>query len=363
MEDDVAPILRHIKAVGFIGYLGSLPLILVLSLCMGLSLSVKSIISFFFFKPRNVNIDESELIPNDEFEHETIPASGGVMLHALTMGPRVKSKPLMLFLHGFPECSYSWRHQMRRFSSNYTVVAIDMRGFGRSDKPSGIDSYKLEILISDIVEVIRYLGGGSPLILVGHDWGGILSWLVAAMHPELISHLIVLAAPHLGLASINQSLDQMSKSWYILFFQAPWLPEWMLTRERCSFMDGIFFSPPMGLMNRDRVSPLDVEVFKREFLESGAATATCNYYRSLFRNSTYAPSRAIWAAMKRRIRVPTLLLYAENDGALGMGLIKDLDQVLTDLEVRVLVNCSHWIQQDQPEMTNTLIDDFLTRKS
>lgn len=105
-------------------------------------------------------------------------------IHAVSLG-RQPHKPLMLFLHGCPEFWYSWRKQLRHYSLHYDAVAIDMRGYGQSDKPAGVASYALDVLASDVREVVRALGH-ERCVLVAHDWGGIVAWLVAGMYPEIV---------------------------------------------------------------------------------------------------------------------------------------------------------------------------------
>jgi pimeloyl-ACP methyl ester carboxylesterase len=180
------------------------------------------------------------------------------------------------------------------------------------------------------------------------------------MHPELLSSLIVLVAPLLGVATLtnNRSLTQAIKSWYILYFHCPLLPEWMLTRDGCSFLDDALLKAPMGLKNPTHMTTIDVEILKQSFRENGTAAATHNTYRALFANATYCPSKTIWDAMRQRVRVPVLLLWAEDDAALGLGMTKGIDQVVEDLEMKVLENCSHWIQLQ----TSHMMANFLARR-
>jgi len=120
------------------------------------------------------------------WQHRFI-TTNGVQLHYVTQG----SGPLMLFLHGFPEFWYSWRHQIPEFAQDYTVVALDLRGYNDSDKPEGVEAYRMDELVRDVQGVIRGLGY-DRCILVGHDWGGAIAWSVASASPELLDELIVL---------------------------------------------------------------------------------------------------------------------------------------------------------------------------
>uniref|UniRef100_F7DRW5 Epoxide hydrolase 4 n=1 Tax=Xenopus tropicalis TaxID=8364 RepID=F7DRW5_XENTR len=117
----------------------------------------------------------------------------GLRFHYVAAGER--GKPLMLLLHGFPEFWYSWRHQLREFKSEYRVVALDLRGYGETDAPTNIDSYKLDCIIVDVKEIVDSLGY-TKCVLIGHDWGGMIAWLTAICYPEMVTKLIVLSFPH-----------------------------------------------------------------------------------------------------------------------------------------------------------------------
>ncbi|XP_010795748.1 epoxide hydrolase 4-like [Notothenia coriiceps] len=117
----------------------------------------------------------------------------GLRFHFVAAGER--GKPLMLFLHGFPEFWFSWRYQLREFKSEFRVVAVDMRGYGESDLPLSSDSYSFDSLVTDVKDIVEYLGY-NRCCLVGHDWGGTIAWLFAIQYPEMVTKLIVLNSPH-----------------------------------------------------------------------------------------------------------------------------------------------------------------------
>ena len=125
-----------------------------------------------------------------------------------------EGKPLMLFLHGFPEFWYSWRHQLRHFRHRFHTVAVDLRGYNDSDKPLGIANYDLDLLVGDVAELIEQLGGGKA-VLVGHDWGGVVAWAVAIDRPELVQRLVIMNAPHPKAATkvMRTRSAQLLKSW------------------------------------------------------------------------------------------------------------------------------------------------------
>ncbi|XP_029473549.1 epoxide hydrolase 4 isoform X2 [Rhinatrema bivittatum] len=152
----------------------------------------------------------------------------GLRFHYVASGER--GKPLMLLLHGFPEFWYSWRHQLREFKSEYRVVALDLRGYGETDAPSHWENYSLDSLILDIKDILDSLGY-SKCVLTGHDWGGMISWLIAICYPEMVTKLIILNFPHPTVFTeyVLQHPSQLIKSGYYFFFQMPWLPEFMFT--------------------------------------------------------------------------------------------------------------------------------------
>src|SRR5512136_1490770 len=152
-------------------------------------------------------------------------AVNGLELHVIVAGPL--DGPLIVLLHGFPECWYTWRKQIKLLAeAGYRVVVPDQRGYNLSDKPRGIHNYRLEALSADVVELIRAFDREKALV-VGHDWGGVVAWHLAMHHPEVVDKLIVLNAPHPAtyLREIRSNPAQQRKSWYVGFFQLPIVPE------------------------------------------------------------------------------------------------------------------------------------------
>ncbi|BDA47881.1 Epoxide hydrolase 4 [Coccomyxa sp. Obi] len=308
--------------------------------------------------------DRSALKFQDPFdlEHGFVEVNG-IKLHTVTAG-RGKGKPLMLFLHGFPELWFSWRRQMEQFKEDFEVVAVDMRGYGESDKPEGRENYTIPILASDAAGVVKALGH-EKCVLVAHDWGGMVAWHTAALYPEVVERLIVMALPHPIAWKDNMDLDQARRSWYILFFQAPWLPEFLALAADVALIEGAFRSGAVAPRNKGAVSDEDLERYKQGFARPGAATATTNYYRAFWDSVTRAPQPEYRKSLERLrrglLKMPVLLLYAANDTALGPQLVRGTEKYVPDLELHVLENCSHWVQQDQPELVEKLMRGFLQR--
>lgn len=273
--------------------------------------------------------------------------TNGIQLHYVTQG----EGPLMLFLHGFPEFWYSWRHQIREFSKDYKVVAVDLRGYNDSDKPKEKSAYALSELIKDVEGVIRALGY-EQCILVGHDWGGAISWSLAYAYPDMLSKLIVLNLPHPAkFAAGLRTTQQLFKSWYIALFQLSKLPEILLSASHYAAIRAVFQGQAV---NPDAFTEKDLDAFVAAAAKPGALTSMLNYYRNLFQPDSLLLQT--WDVLK----IPTLMIWGEEDVALGKELTYGTEEFVSDFRIRYLSQCSHWVQQDQPQIVNQYIREFLS---
>jgi pimeloyl-ACP methyl ester carboxylesterase len=274
----------------------------------------------------------------------------GVRLHYVEAG----SGPLVILLHGFPEFWYSWRHQIPALAAaGYRVVAPDMRGYNVSEKPPGVRSYLIETLADDVAGLIRHLGE-TTAVVAGHDWGGGVAWYVPMRHPAIVEKLIVLNAPHPGaLVREMRTLSQMRKSWYILFFQLPWLPEALFRSRGYAMLDRVMRRDPV---RAGAFSDADIRHYKRALSRPGALTATINYYRAMLRRN---PREAMQEPLT--IACPTLLIWGEQDRYLGVPLTEGLERWVPAIRVERIPEASHWVQIDAPERVNTLMLEFLQR--
>ncbi|KAG2444291.1 hypothetical protein HXX76_001048 [Chlamydomonas incerta] len=305
-----------------------------------------------------------------------IDVGGGVRLHAVrytplpaasgsSSNPSGPRKPLMLMLHGFPECWYSWRDQLAAYRHEYEVVAVDMRGFGWSDKPPGAAAYSLEALTADVKAVVGALGYRSCTLLA-HDWGGVVAWAAAGRYPGLCDRLVALAAPHWLLYKANWGPGQALRSAYFITFQAPGAAEALLTHSDADFLDTLW-APGADTAPKTAGGALtaaDMEVYKAALLQPGAATAALNYYRALLRGDVglMLVSPEVDAALRRRLdELPVLVVWGEQDHALGVGNLQGVEQVAPRSEVHVLPGISHWIQADGREPLAALLADWLAR--
>ena len=259
--------------------------------------------------------------------------------------------PLVVLLHGFPEFWYSWRHQLPALAqAGFHALAPDLRGYNESEKPAGVRNYRLGLLTSDVAGLIRQMGSRQAVV-VGHDWGGFIAWQFALAHPELLDRLIILNAPHP--AAFRRELRhpaQWLRSAYVLFFQLPWLPEQLLAAADYALVGRILLRQPVY---PGAFSLQDIERYKEALARPGALTAALNYYRALLRYSGEIHRNP------SPIRVPTLLVWGEQDPYLGVGLTEGLNRWVPNLQVVRLADASHWVQNDVPEQVNERMLDFL----
>ena len=273
-----------------------------------------------------------------------------VRLHYVEAKP-AGDAPLALLLHGFPEFWYAWRHQIEVLrDAGYRVVAPDMRGYNLSDKPTDVASYRVEALCGDVDQLIAELGHNDAVV-IGHDWGGLVAWHYAMRHPGSVKQLVVMNCPHPGhMLGMMSSPRQLRKSWYMLFFQLPWVPERWAKKSGFSVLRRMFRYDPQ---RRDAFSDEDIDRYVEAF-EGGGITAPMNYYRALLRRSP-------WRAQKqlRPIDIPTQVIWGARDSALGIEFAEPPAKWVWDLRMDVIDNASHWVQADRPEQVNALLLDFL----
>jgi pimeloyl-ACP methyl ester carboxylesterase len=277
----------------------------------------------------------------------------GVSLHYVTAGP--EDGDLVLCLHGFPEFWYSWHHQLPALAeAGYRVVAPDLRGYNRSERPAGVDAYRLEKLVGDVVGLIDHCGRERAHV-VGHDWGGLIAWQVGIDRPEVVDRLAVLNAPHPTRYQrhLRSSPSQLAKSWYVFYFQLPILPEIGFRFNDYAVLE----STLSDTVRPDAFTDDDIERYKSALATPGALTAAINYYRALGRQRARELLTGGGIDVER-VDVPTLLLWGERDVALDVALTEDLDALVPDLRIERYPDASHWVQFDAPERVNDALLGF-----
>jgi len=276
--------------------------------------------------------------------------SGGVRLHYAAAG----KGPLVVLLHGFPQYWYCWRRVIPRLAERFRVIAPDLRGYGESDKPAAVREYRDELLRADVVALMRNEGRERAHV-VGHDWGGGIAHSLAIHDPERVEKLVILNCPHpqAYLATLKRDRRQLLRSWYVAFFQLPWLPERLLTLGAPWLFERAFRGTAV---NPEAFSDDDLARYVAAIRIDGAARAGINYYRAAF-NLAEIRSRK---GPLRKISAPTLVLWGERDPWLGASLLKGIERYFTgSLRVQRLPDSSHWVPDEQPERVAQELLNFL----
>ncbi len=251
--------------------------------------------------------------------------------------------PLVVLCHGFPEFWWSWRYQLEALAAaGFWAVAPDMRGYNESDKPEGVSEYELEKLTDDVKGLVRALGRESAIV-VGHDWGGMVAWGVAQRHPDVVQRLAILNVPHpIEMEKGLRTAKQLKKSWYILFFQLPGIPELTIQRDDYAYLRNTF-----GI---DGMPNDEIEHYVDAMRVPGAVTSAVNWYRAAMR-------RMFKGALPepKVIECPVLVIWGEKDRYLGKEMSVPPAKWVPNARVEHLADASHWVQRDAKERVNELL--------
>ena len=289
-------------------------------------------------------LSRAVLRPTD-FQSRTIQVDD-LRMHAVVEGP--EDGPLVVMLHGFPEFWYSWRYQIKALASaGYRAVAVDQRGYNLTDKRGPYDVFTLA---SDVVRLVHTLGYERAVIM-GNDWGGVVAWVLGALHPSLVEKIIVLNAPHpsAGLLALKSMyLPQLLKSWYVLAFQIPVVPEALL-----SVKDFELFARILKQQTKGAIGDEEIGHFKQAWAQPGALGAGVEWYRASLR--TWIQGRL----KDLTVRTPSLLIWGDRDAYLTTRTAEWTRLLVTDLKVEYIHGASHWVQQDSPEIVTHYALDFM----
>ncbi len=280
--------------------------------------------------------------------NEAIIPTNGIRLHVFQDGP--EDGPLVILLHGFPEFSYSWRRQIPHLAAaGFRVWAPDQRGYNLSDKPDGLAAYALDELAADAVGLID-AAGRERAFLVGHDWGGAVAWWTAARHGDRLQRMIVLNAPHWAVMQrkLRGSLAQLRKSWYMLFFQLPWLPERLIRQQNWKLAaDSLQRTSRPGTFGE-----VELAHYRRAWSQPNAFHSMLNWYRA-------SVQRPLRPPRSPRIAVPTLLIWGARDTFLSREMAQPSIDHCDNGRLVFLDEASHWVQHEEPRRVNQLIASFL----
>ncbi|NBC86263.1 MAG: alpha/beta fold hydrolase [Bacteroidetes bacterium] len=273
----------------------------------------------------------------------------GIRLHVVEAGP--SDGETVVLLHGFPEMWYGWKHQIPALArAGYRVIVPDQRGYNRSDKPTSVADYDLDILAADVVALIDHTLAGAAfdrVHLVGHDWGAVVAWHVAAATPNRLSTLSILNVPHpaVFIDTLRSDLDQLRRSWYIVFFQIPWLPETLLRRNDFAGLRKMLRASG----HRDTFTDADEERYVDSWRQPGALTAMINWYRAAARRAfTRRPETA-------PIETPAMVIWGEQDVALSASMAQPSADRCRDGHLERIPDATHWVQHDAPTRVNALL--------
>jgi len=288
--------------------------------------------------------------PRDPWKHKYVDANG-MRLHYVTQG----KGQLILFLHGFPEFWYAWKGLLPEF------VALDMRGYNLSSKPEAVDQYAVPLLVEDIRAVAAKLGKApkKKIVLVAHDWGGAVAWAFAIAHPEYVSKLVIINAPHPGVfgRELASNPAQQKASSYMLMFRSPQAEATLSANNYATLVQGV-------LGSSKAFTEEDKKAYIEAWSQKGALTGGLNYYRAARvgppQPGTAAPEAAgELLRLGTAVKVPTLVIWGEKDRALLTGNLEGLDKFVPDLSIKRIPEGSHWVVHEYPEVVIGHIREFL----
>jgi pimeloyl-ACP methyl ester carboxylesterase len=274
--------------------------------------------------------------------------TNGIRLHVVQAGP--KSGTPVVLLHGFPEFWYGWRKQIPALvEAGCRVIVPDQRGYNLSDKPKGVKAYGLYTLVDDVIGLISALDY-EKVNLVGHDWGGVVAWVLANKHPERLHRLGILNVPHPAVMKrfLQRDLEQLRRSWYVFFLQLPWLPEaGMRANDWRGAERALRDTSKPGSFTAE-----DLKKYRDAWSQPGAMTAMLNWYRAVIRHMPALPEDP-------RIQVPTLMMWGMQDFALTHRMARPSMDYVDDGNLILFPEATHWVHLDATEEVNHYLVDFV----
>jgi len=269
-------------------------------------------------------------------------------LNAVTAGP--EDGPVVVLLHGFPEFWYSWRKQIAPLAeAGFRVIVPDQRGYNLSSKPPEIRDYGLSETSADLVAIADQIGQ-EQICVAGHDWGGGVAWSAALRFPQRIRKLAILNCPHPAamLTFLRTRPRQMLRSWYMLYFQIPRVPEALFAARN-------YYGGVRALLDSSRpgtFSAGDLEKYRETWQQPGALTAMINWYRAVFRELRSS------SKTETRVTMPTLLLWGLRDRFAMPELARESLKYCDSGSLVELPEATHWVQHEEPEKVNRALIEF-----
>ena len=278
---------------------------------------------------------------------ETTRIVNGLSLHIVEAGE--DDKPLLVLLHGFPEFWWAWRHQITPLAeAGYHVVVPDMRGYNESEAPQDVAAYALDVLAADVVAIADAFGA-QRFHLVGHDWGAVIGWWVAAHYPERLDRVVLMDGPHpdVWARQAARHPTQALRSTYVAFFQLPWVPE--------AALGGFDFAGLRAMVQGSAASgafePGALDHYAEAWAHPGSLTAMLNYYRALRERPATGDAA--------RLAPPTLILWAGDDSFLERHVAEAGLALCDDGRLEIVEGTSHWLHLERPEQVNRRVLAFI----
>jgi pimeloyl-ACP methyl ester carboxylesterase len=272
--------------------------------------------------------------------------NGSISLHAVAAGPQ--DGPVVVLLHGFPEFWYGWRRQIEPLAAaGFRVIVPDQRGYNLSSKPSGVAAYSLTELVSDVIAIADQLGQ-EKIFIAAHDWGAAVAWSAALLHPHRIAKLAVLNVPHPSVMRkfLSTRPRQLFRSWYMFFFQLPWLPEAVFSAFKYRISERALLRSSLPRT----FTAEDLAQYRAAWSQPNALTGMINWYRALFRTHIKFPDKTV--------RVPTRILWGERDAFLMAEMAHESLRYCTNGELFTFATATHWLQHEEPARVSELLVDF-----
>lgn len=273
--------------------------------------------------------------------------TNGVRLHVNCAGP--KDGPLVILLHGFPEMGLSWKHYVEQLGAlGYRVMAPDQRGYGSSDKPEGRLAYRTENLAADVVGLIDHEHREKASI-IGHDWGAAVAWWVGLQYPDRVERLVTLNVPHpqVFIKRLFTDLGQLRRSWYMFFFQLPYLPEKAVFK-------------PEGMASQIRRAIKDKAIadellpaYHAAWSQPASQTGMISWYRAMFLSR---PPR------NTRLPMPVLVIWGKKDPFLKYEMAYESLAYCDEGRLEMIESAGHFVQHDALDEVSQILEDFLAEE-
>lgn len=282
--------------------------------------------------------------------------ANGLRFRTMVDGPA--DGEMVILLHGFPEGAESWTRQVEALAkAGVLAIAPDLRGYGMTDAPEGVERYSIDHLVDDVAAIIKAFGRDGAHI-AGHDWGGLVAWSFAGRRPEMTRTLTALSVGHpAALAEASrEDEDQRERSRYVALFLQEGKAEHVLADENYRRLRQMFKLGP----NPDAVPLGVIDHFVRSLSRPGRLTAGLNYYRA-----NLGAGAAAWGALARDVSVtaPTVLVWGDQDPALGRRSAEATARYVEGpYRLEVLEGAGHWLQFERPDDVNRALIQMCTKK-